>query len=145
MIADGTTLVVDFADSRAFRAGHIAGAWWTIRSRIADALERLPKAASYVVTADDDRLALLAAVDMAAHAAVPVRVLEGGTAAWRAAGRPLAKGHDNMAAEVEDLYILPIDRESGVEEAMQGYLDWEIALIDRLAEDGTLNFPDFAL
>jgi hypothetical protein len=27
---------------------------------------------------------------------------------------------------------------------MRGYLDWEIALIDRLTEDGTLIFPDFA-
>ena len=144
MIAGGAALVVDFANSLAFRAGHIAGAWWAIRSRIEDGVERLPKAASYVVTADDDRLALLAAADMAAHTAVPVRVLDGGTAAWRAAGRPLATGHDNMAAEVEDLYILPIDRESGVEDAMRGYLDWEIALIDRLTEDGTLNFPDFA-
>ena len=143
MIADGTALVVDFADSLAFRAGHIAGAWWAMRSRIEDALERLPRAASYVVTADDDRLARLAAADMAAHAAVPVRVLEGGTAAWRAAGRPMATGHDNLAAEVEDLYYRPIDRDSGVEEAMRGYLDWEIALIDRLAEDGTLSFPDF--
>jgi len=144
MIAAGETLVVDFADSLAFRAGHIAGAWWALRSRIEDALERLPEAASYVVTSDDDRLTLLAAADMAARAAVPVKVLEGGTAAWHAAGLPMATGHDNLAAEVEDLYYRPIDRESGVEEAMQGYLDWEIALIDRLAEDGTLSFPDFA-
>ena len=144
MIADGEALVIDFADSLAFRAGHITGAWWAMRSRIEDALERLPKAASYVVTADDDRLARLAAADMAARAAVPVRVLEGGTAAWHAAGLPMARGHDNLAAEVEDLYYRPIDRKSGVEEAMQGYLDWEIALIDRLAEDGTLIFPNFA-
>ena len=143
MAADGA-LVVDFADSLAFRAGHIAGAWWAIRARIEDALERLPKAASYVVTADDDRLALLAANDMAARVAVPVRVLAGGTAAWQAAGLPMARGHDNLAAEVDDLHYHAIDHESGVEEAMRDYLEWEIALIDRLAEDGTLVFPDFA-
>jgi rhodanese-related sulfurtransferase len=144
MIARGEALVVDFADSLAFRAGHIAGAWWAMRSRIEEALEQLPKAGTYVVTANDDRLALLAAADMAARAAVPVRVLDGGTAAWQAAGRPMATGHDNLAAEAEDLYYRPIDHESGVEEALQGYLDWEIALIDQLAEDGTLSFPDFA-
>ncbi len=145
MIARDEALVVDFADSLVFRTGHIAGAWWAMRSRIEDALKRLPKAASYVVTADDDRLARLAAADMAALTEVPVRVLDGGTAAWQTAGKSLAKGHENLTAKAEDLLYRPIDRDSGVEEAMQDYLDWEIALIDRLTEDGTLIFPDFAV
>ena len=97
------------------------------------------------MTADDGRLARLAAADMAALTEVPVRVLDGGTAAWQTAGKSLAKGHENLTAKAEDLLYRPIDRDSGVEEAMQDYLDWEIALIDRLAEDGTLIFPDFAV
>ena len=37
-------------------------------------------------------------------------------------------------------FLRPYDRDRSVEEAMQSYLDWEIALMDKLDKDGTVAF-----
>ena len=70
-------------------------------------------------------------------------MLEGGTDAWRAAGKPMEEGFTSLAADKEDIYYLPYDREGTVEEAMNQYLTWEIALIEQIKRDGTLVFPEF--
>lgn len=136
--------VVDLGTSLAYRDGHIPGAWWAIRSRLADALNRLPKSKPIVVTSGDGQQARLAAVDLAALTDVEIRILDGGTDAWRAAGQPLEEGYTNLAAEKEDIYYLPYDREGTIEDAMNQYLTWEIELINQIRRDGTLVFPQFA-
>ena len=136
--------VVDLGTSLAYRDGHIPGAWWAIRSRLADALNRLPKSKPIVVTSGDGQQARLAAADLAALTDVEIRILDGGTDAWRAAGQPLEEGYTNLAAEKEDIYYLPYDREGTIEEAMNQYLTWEIELINQIRRDGTLVFPQFA-
>lgn len=136
--------VIDLGTSLAYRDGHIPGAWWAIRARLADALSRLPQSDTYVVTSSDGQLACLGAADLAALTDAEIRILEGGTAAWRAAGRPLEEGYTHLAAEKEDIYYLPYDREGTVEEAMNQYLTWEIELINQIRRDGTLVFPEFA-
>ncbi|MDD9913971.1 MAG: rhodanese-like domain-containing protein [Rhodospirillaceae bacterium] len=142
-LPDGA-VVIDVADSLAYRDGHIAGAWWAIRARFEDALTRLPAAEAYVVTSDDGRLARLAAQDLAALTDAAVYALEGGTAAWRAAGKAIEEGYTNLAADREDIFYKPYDREGTVEDAMNQYLDWEIELINQIKRDGTLIFPEFA-
>jgi len=137
-------VVIDLADSPTYRDGHVAGAWWAIRSRMADALTRLPAAKSYIVTSPDARLARLGAADLALLTQTPVRVLEGGTQAWRAAGLPMEEGYAHLAAEKEDIFYKPYDREGTVEDAMNQYLTWEIELINQIKRDGTLVFPEFA-
>lgn len=137
-------LIVDLADSLTYRDGHVAGAWWAIRSRLADALSRFPAANSYVVTSPDARLARLGAADLARLTKAPIHVLEGGTAAWRAAGLPLEEGYTQLAAEKEDIFYKPYDREGTVEDAMNQYLTWEIELINQIKRDGSLTFPEFA-
>ena len=142
-LPDGA-VVIDVADSLAYRDGHIAGAWWAIRARFEAALTRLPAAEAYVVTSDDGRLARLAAQDLAALTDAAVYALEGGTAAWRAAGKATEEGYTNLAADREDIFYKPYDREGTVEDAMNQYLDWEIELINQIKRDGTLIFPEFA-
>ena len=137
-------LVIDLADSLTYRDGHVAGAWWAIRSRLADALRRLPAASSYLVTSPDDRLARLGAADLALLTKVPIRILEGGTAAWRAAGLPMEEGYTRLAAEKEDIFHKPYDSEGTVEDAMNQYLTWEIELINQIKRDDSLVFPNFA-
>ena len=137
-------VIVDVADSLAYRDGHIPGAWWAIRARLEDALTRLPAAPCYVVTSADGRLARLAAQDLGKISDSNVLVLEGGTDAWRAKGIPLEEGYTNLAAEREDIFYKPYDREGTVEDAMNQYLDWEIELINQIKRDGTLVFPEFA-
>ena len=42
--------------------------------------------------------------------------------------------------ECIDFYLRPYDRNSGVEEAMQAYLSWEIDLVHEIERDGTVRF-----
>ena len=68
-------------------------------------------------------------------------VLEGGTEAWRAFGRPLVKDRTNPPDEAcIDAYLRPYDRNSGVEEAMNAYLTWEIELVHQIERDDTVAF-----
>ena len=135
--------VIDLGTSLAYRDGHIPGAWWAIRSRLVDALTRMPESRRIVVTGSDMRLVQLGAADLASLTDAEVLVLEGGTDAWRAAGKPMEEGFTSLAADKEDIYYLPYDREGTVEEAMNQYLTWEIALIEQIKRDGTLVFPEF--
>ncbi len=124
-------LVIDLARSVEYRAGHIPGAVWGVRRRMAPP----PPAPLLVVTAPDQALAHLAAAELGA------RVLEGGTAAWAAAGLPLQADRRTPAdADCIDFYLRPYDRNSGIEDAMRAYLSWEIDLVHEVARDGDAHF-----
>jgi len=139
LIDDGGATVVDLADSLTYRAGHIPGAWFAIRSRLPGNLDSAPGAPLLVLTSPDGVLARLA-VDEAASSGRTVRVLDGGTAAWTAAGFPLEAGHLHMADAPDDLWYKPYENTDAVEERMQGYLTWEVGLVEQIARDGTAKF-----
>ena len=124
-------VVVDFADSRRYAEGHIPGAWFAIRARLATA--HLPEADRYVFTSPDGRLARLAAADFGR----PVAVLEGGTEAWVG---PLERGALHMADTPDDVWLKPYEQDGTVEENMQAYLDWETGLVQQLNRDDTTRF-----
>ena len=136
----GEVTVVDLGPSPAFRRGHIPGAWFAIRSRLADALTQLPPDREIVLTSPDGALARLAADDLAALTGRATAVLEGGTAAWIAAHLPLEDGFSLAASEPEDVYRRPYEGVDNAAEAMQAYLDWEFGLVDQLARDGAHGF-----
>ncbi len=144
------TVVVDLARSVDFRDGHIPGALWGIRTRL-DVLRPQLAGASYVVVTSPDGVLARLAVDEVkglvagsgdrAHAPAEVVALEGGTEAWRAFGRPLVKDRTNPPDEAcVDAYLRPYDRNSGVEEAMNAYLTWEIELVHQIKRDDTVAF-----
>ena len=133
-------VVVDLDNSLAYRAGHIPGAWFAIRSRFATSLAKLPPAATLVLTSPDGVLARLAAPEAAAASGRPVKVLDGGTAAWRAAELPIETGDTNLADEADDAWYRPYDRKAGVEAAMRDYLSWEIDLVAQIERDGDARF-----
>ena len=133
--------LVDFADSRRYRAGHIPGAVWGLRARAARLARRLPEAAAIVLTSPDSLVAHLAAPELARHVRAPVRVLRGGTDAWAAAGLPLAPGREGMLDEPVDVHPAPYDLPPGeAEAAMRAYLDWETGLPARIARDAAARF-----
>jgi rhodanese-related sulfurtransferase len=135
------TVIVDLARSLDFRQGHIAGAVWAVRSRLHAIADTLGGADHVVLTSPDGVTARLAAAEAAGLTKARVRVLEGGTQAWHAFGRPLMKDPANPPDEAcVDAYLRPYDRNSGVEAAMHAYLSWEIALVDEIARDGTVRF-----
>jgi rhodanese-related sulfurtransferase len=135
----GGATLIDLAPSPVFAKGHIPGAWFAIRARLDEALARLPPQGDLVLTSPDGALARLAAQDLA-KAGRSVRVLEGGTASWIAAGFALERGLARVASEPADVYRRPYEGANHAAAAKQAYLDWEYGLVDQLARDGTHGF-----
>jgi rhodanese-related sulfurtransferase len=136
----GGVSVVDVDWSRDYREGHIPGSWCGIRARLDAILPQLPSSDTVVFTSADGILARLAAGDLRNTASVPVRVLDGGTAAWREAGFPLERGATRMATSPDDIRLRAREQTEKVEEAMRAYLSWEIDLADRMATDDDQRF-----
>jgi rhodanese-related sulfurtransferase/predicted metal-dependent enzyme (double-stranded beta helix superfamily) len=136
------TLVLDFATSLQYRAGHIAGAAFAIRSRLANHLAEF--AGPVVCTSPDGVLARFAAADLSVLLKRDVAALEGGTPAWKAAGLPMEAGETRMLEPpAEDVWYKPYDRKSQVEAAMQDYLTWEVALVEQIRRDPDCRFKDY--
>jgi rhodanese-related sulfurtransferase len=128
------SVVIDLDWSRSYRAGHIPGAWYGIRSRLDTILPSLPSGRTVVVTSSDGALARLAARE---HS---VLALEGGTRAWVAAGLPMETGATRMASPPDDMRLRAREQEGGVEAAMRAYLTWEINLAAQMAADTDHRF-----
>ena len=135
------TAIIDLARSIDFRAGHIEGAVWGIRGRLGPVMAKLAAAKRIALTSSDGLLARFAHGEVEARTNAEVVALEGGTAAWRAAGHPLtANRADPPDDACIDFYLRAYDRNSGVEEAMNAYLTWEIDLVNEIKRDGTIAF-----
>jgi len=143
LLASGRAVVVDFGFSRDYAKGHIPGAWFAIRSRLPSSLPRLPAAEMLVFTSADGVLARLAAPEASQLTATPVRVLTGGTAAWRAAGLPLASGLEHLADGRDDVWLRPYENTGDVERHMRDYLTWELDLVREIERDGDHRFRLF--
>ncbi|WP_459618627.1 rhodanese-related sulfurtransferase [Bordetella sp. 2513F-2] len=134
------TLVLDVTASANYVKAHVPGAWFAVRAQLPTLLGRLPRPARYVFTCGSSLLARFAAQDAAALTDVPVYVLEGGTAAWLAAGLPVEQGETHLASPRIDRYRRPYEGTDAPREAMQAYLDWEFGLVEQLRRDGTHGF-----
>jgi rhodanese-related sulfurtransferase len=146
LLKAGEAVVVDLASSLQFRSGHIPGAWFAVRSRLEDGLAQVtagaPSAARLVLTSSDGTFAAIAAADAAAASRLPVCVLEGGTAAWIAAGLPLGRGLENMTSATDDVWYSPYDYDD-LRKSMTDYLMWEIDLVRQIEKDQSLQFHYF--
>jgi rhodanese-related sulfurtransferase len=135
------TLVLDLGRSVEFRDGHIPGAVWGVRTRLGGLAPQLSAARHVVITSPDGMLARLAVPEVRGLTSAKVHVLEGGTDAWHAFGRPLVKDKTTPPDKAcIDFYLRPYDRNSGIEEAMNAYLSWEIDLVHEIERDGTVVF-----
>ena len=139
-LAAGTVQVVDLDWSRDYYKGHIPGAWFAIRARLRDALQQLPATDMIVLTSPDGVLAQLAAADLEAVASVPIKVLSGGTQAWRNANLPLEQGATRLANNVDDIRLRAREESGNREEAMRAYLAWEIDLVNQMATEEDHRF-----
>jgi 3-mercaptopyruvate sulfurtransferase SseA len=113
-----------------------------VRTRLDLLAEHLPETGLVAVTSPDgNRAAALAVEELADLTAARVGVLEGGVAAWAAAGLPLVADRTDPPDEAcIDTYLRPYDRNTGVAEAMADYLSWEIGLVKEIARDGDAGF-----
>ncbi|MCW5284744.1 thiosulfate sulfurtransferase [Verminephrobacter eiseniae] len=135
----GQALVVDLDDSLTYAAGHIPGAWFAVRSRLRQSLGRLPEHRLLVLASRDGQFAALAAADAQAASRVPVRVLRGGTQAWRTAGLPCATGFQHMADRNDDIWYSPYDHDDR-SAAMTAYLQWEVDLLGQISKESGVDF-----
>jgi len=131
--------IIDLSASPNYRRGHIPGAWFAIRSRLDRAFARIPLHSEIVLTSEDGVLAGLAVPEARALTTRPVHWIEGGNAAWAAAGFPLATDV-KMADEPLDVWLKPYERSGDTAAAMNAYLAWEVDLLERIKRDGTCNF-----
>ena len=139
LLDNAEAAVIDLAPSIAYEAGHIPGAWFAVRARLARSLDRVPRRRLLVLTSPDGRLARLAAAELAASGFSEIRVLDGGTNAWRAAGLPLAIGREAMADTPNDCWRRPYDPYAGAG-ARERYLRWEIELVHQIEREGDVGF-----
>src|SRR5438067_3252108 len=132
LLGNGDAVVVDLAPSLAYEAGHIPGAWFAVRTRLPGNLDRVPKRRVLVLTSSDGAMACLAAPELETSGfAEIIRVLDGGTAAWRGAGLPLNTGREAIADTPDDCRRRPYDPYAPPD-ARERYLRWEIELIRQI-------------
>jgi len=138
------TRVIDVGESYWYRAGRIPGSFYAMRSRLLDALGRFEVHTPLVFVCADGRVSRYAAQDAMDAGWSNVRVLAGGRAAWRAAGLPVERctGDDDplLLTPTDDMWYPPYARRTGVQEAMQQYLTWEVNLLQQLEREPYLRF-----
>jgi rhodanese-related sulfurtransferase len=140
LIARNDATVVDLSLSREYREAHIPGSYFAIRSRLAQALAKIPLRGTLVLTSENGALAGLAAPEAQALVDRRVRYLDGGNAAWRAAGHSLTSADAKMADDAVDIWLKPYERPNDTTKAMSEYLSWEVDLLARIERDGSTNF-----
>jgi rhodanese-related sulfurtransferase len=138
MTIDDVT-VIDLSTSPHYRRGHIPGAWFAIRGRLARAFAKIDIHGELVLTSEDGVLAGLAVAEARSRTKATVHWLRGGNAAWAAAGFPLSTA-ENMADDPVDIWLKPYERAEDTEAAMNAYLSWEVDLLERIKQDGTTHF-----
>ena len=138
MAIDDVT-IIDLSTSPHYRRGHIPGALFAIRGRLARAFAKIEMHGELVLTSEDGVLAGLTVAEACSLTKTPVHWLRGGNAAWAAAGFPLSTA-ENMADDPIDVWLKPYERANDTEAAMNAYLSWEIDLLERIKQDGTTHF-----
>ena len=137
-LAAGTHLLLDLRPSQAYRTGHPRGARWSIRPRLAEAID---EAKRVIVLADEPAVASLAAKDIAELGQPEVALLDGGMNGWRQAGLPVDVSPDQPSTdEAIDFLTFVHDRHDGNLEASRLYLAWEMGLVVQLDTDERAEF-----
>jgi rhodanese-related sulfurtransferase len=137
--ADPSIAILDFATSLQYRRRHIPGAYWCMRSRLEQALAQVD-GHECVLTSPDGVLAQYCARDVAAaRPELSVRVVQGGSDAWFAAGLPQESGTQRLTCEPDDVWFKPYEQRES-RQAMRDYLTWEVNLVEQIARDGDARF-----
>lgn len=124
-LAEGA-VVLDLRPSMQFRKGHLEGARWAIRPRLA-AIE-IPADTEIVLIADKPGVAELAAIDLREAGHSRLSMLGG-----EPAGAVETPADPPDEACIDYLFFVH-DRHDGNMDAARGYLEWEVALIGQLDE-----------
>ena len=143
-VRDGGAVLLDLNKALDYRDAHPEGAWWAGRAAILANLSKIPDDKAIVLTSPDGVLARFAANDLAGSGR-EVAVIDGGTAAWEAAGFEMQSGMTAVLSEPDDSYLRPYDRsnKAEIEKAMNDYLTWEVALVEQIKKAGGIEFQHY--
>jgi len=136
------SMVIDVGNSSTYVKKHIPGAWWLLRSQMAQDFSRVHKANRYVLTCDDGRASRFAVAELRnlVRPGIEVYWLPGGNASWMAQGYSTQQGESYVASPRIDKYRRSHEGSDHMTEAMQAYLEWEQGLVEQLRKDGTHGF-----
>jgi rhodanese-related sulfurtransferase len=133
--------VLDLSTSLRFYHSHIPGAWWAVRSRLDQVVEKVPAMEKLVLTSEDGTLAHLTAPEAAAQfPQADVAVLDGGNQAWKG---PTESGVERATTERDDVWYKPYDHASDYKKHARDYLSWEVALVEQIKRDPTIRFRSY--
>ncbi|MGE0767287.1 MAG: rhodanese-like domain-containing protein [Hyphomicrobiaceae bacterium] len=134
LLVSGNGQVIDVRPSMSYRDGHIDGAKWSIRPRLAGDVADASK--PVVLVADDPAVAALAALDLAEAGCGDVAILKGGMKAWTGEGRQTVETAAVPSdPECIDFVFHTLGRNEGNLDSARAYLAWEIGLVDQLDAD----------
>jgi rhodanese-related sulfurtransferase len=136
----GQVAVMDLSPSTHYRRHHIPGAWFALRSELAEALRSLPEAHKIVLTSSDGLAARFALAEAQDLTKCGVFLLGGGNDAWISAGLQTESAQTRYTSQPKDRYRRPYEGTDVPQEAIQAYLDWEYGLVAQLDRDGTHGF-----
>jgi rhodanese-related sulfurtransferase len=129
-LSAGTAQVIDLRRSMEFRKGHIPGAIWSIRSRIAAVADR--SKTIVLIPGDLDEVPF-AAMELIEGGIGNLRDLAGGLKAWREAGLPVEATPNNPPdTDCIDFLFFTASRHDNDPAAARQYLAWETGLLAQL-------------
>jgi rhodanese-related sulfurtransferase len=137
-LAAGTHLLLDLRSSQVYRTGHPRGARWSIRPRLAEAID---DAKRVIILADGPAVASLAAKDIVELGQPAATLLDGGMNGWQQAGLPVDVSPEQPSAdEAIDFLTFVHDRHDGNLEASRLYLAWEMGLVAQFDSEERAEF-----
>jgi rhodanese-related sulfurtransferase len=134
-------LIIDVGSSEAYVRSHVPGARWCLRSALPRTLASTAVSGSpLVLTSADGIMARLAASDLAELGRQDVLVLEGGNAAWCAAGLTPASGPMHLLSPRDDWWLASSERPGDQRANVMAYLAWETSLLADIERAGFVPF-----
>ena len=145
LIEANDVAVIDFSLSSSYFKSHVPGSWWTTRAYLAANASLLPNVNTYVTTAEEAALALLAGRDLQRHCDAQVLALDGGNDAWRQTKRTMSSGPGRVIGAVEDIACEFLteanDDHETVRAANARNLAWQQSLLSKIDRDVSFSFP----
>lgn len=141
LLEEGRAAVFDVDSRSAFEKQQIAGARFSAPDRLPSFAASVAQDQAILITSPDGVLARTVAAELAVRTGRDVRAITGGTAAWGAAGLPVAQGAEGVLTGDDDHSYSPYgfqdleQRNAGFRE----YLDWELGLVAQLEREGSVG------
>ncbi|MBV1877402.1 MAG: hypothetical protein KUG79_07155 [Pseudomonadales bacterium] len=142
VLEDATHVVVDVSLSSNYESAHIPDAYYATRIDISQQLANLPVDRDIVLVSEDGKVAALCAQDNNDWGTRKISLLSGGMRAWQEKNLATESGMSNPLVEFDDRWWQPERHPEGTSGFMRAYLSWEVGLVERVLNDGTIHWAE---